>query len=324
MASTKEKVLDFFIKNETQWISGDTLAKKFNVSRETIWKAINALKKQGHQIESKRSYGYYYVGTKKLSAQLINHYLNSHLVNDIEVLDEVNSTQIYAKNIINQNLNLRQNKIIFAEEQTNGYGRRGRVFFSPASTGLYFSLILKNDFKNLDKLGLLMTGISTAIVRALNYFYPEKDFKLKWVNDIYLNNKKIAGILTEAITELESNTSRALIIGAGINLSTIDFPAEIKEKVESIDQHFKIDRNLLAAKIIDEIDKILNEKSKGNFLAEYREKLLLMNRRVLLNVGNQKFSGEVLNVDEKGQLVMKLDNDKIKHFNSGEVTKVNF
>ncbi|MCF6515576.1 biotin--[acetyl-CoA-carboxylase] ligase [Lactobacillus sp. S2-2] len=324
MLSTKEKVLNFFMKNNTQWISGDSLSKEFDVSRETIWKAINALKKQGHQIESKRSYGYHYLGTEKLSSQLIKHYQNSDLVNDIEVLDEVNSTQIYAKNIVNQSINLNQNKIVFAEKQVNGYGRRGRSFFSPAKTGLYFSLILKNDFKNLNQLGLLMTGISMAVVRALTYFYPEKNFQLKWVNDIYLNNKKIAGILTEAITELESNTSRALVIGVGINLSTIDFPTEIKNKVQSIDQNFNVDRNRLAAKIIDEIDQILTENPKNIFLPEYREKLLLMNRTVLLNVGNQDFTGKVLNVDEDGQLVMKLDNNKIRHFNSGEVTKVHF
>lgn len=324
MFSTKEKVLNFFIENSTKWVSGDGLATKFSVSRETIWKAINALKKQGHQIESKKSYGYHYLGTKKLNQQLISHYKKSKLVNDIEILDEINSTQIYAKQIINQTLNFKKNKIIFADQQTSGYGRRGRSFFSPAKTGLYFSLILKNDEQNLDELGLLMTGISTAVVRALSVFYPEKAFQLKWVNDIYLENKKIAGILTESITELESNTSRALIIGVGINLSTIDFPTEISDKVQSIDQNFTVDRNLLAAKVIDEIDKIVNANVKTKFLQEYRERLLLMNQRILLNVGNQKFDGTVLNVDDKGQLVMQLDNNEVKHFNSGEVTKVNF
>lgn len=246
------------------------------------------------------------------------------MVNEIEVLNKINSTQIYAKNFVNQNYNFEHNRLILANEQTAGYGRRGRDFFSPRKTGLYFSLVLKNSSESLNDLGLLMTGISMALVRSLCHFYPGKNFQLKWVNDVYLDNKKVAGILTESITEMESNTSRALIIGVGVNLSTINFPDGLETKVKSIDENYKINRNLLVASIIDEINNIINAKSKNSFLKEYRERLLLMNRKVLLKVGNQDFSGQVLDIDEKGQLVLQLDNDEIKHFNTGEVIKVNF
>lgn len=316
--TTKQSVLAELLQDATAWHSGDEIAQKLNLSRESVWKAINALRKSGHNIVARKSQGYRYEGTSELNADVINFYA-PHQVATIKVAPSVTSTQDVAKTWLAAQTELKPAAFL-ADEQTNGYGRRGRDFYSPKATGLYLSLVLPNVSGDLSKVGLLTTGVATAVVRTLHQFFPDKDFGLKWVNDVYLGNKKVAGILCEAVLELESASSGAFVIGVGLNLATKHFPQALSGVAGAIATG-AVDRNRFAAALIQQIMTIAKDFETGSFLPEYRSESITIGHKVTLALGERKVVGKVTGIADDGGLILQTAQGQ-QTFNSGEVTKV--
>ena len=156
---------------------------------------------------------------------------------------KVTSTQDLAKKYLEEKNN--KTAAFIAQEQTAGYGKRGRSFYSPAKTGIYLSIALPNFKIDLNYAGLLTLAIGISVVPVLKKQFPANDFQLKWVNDIYLNDRKIAGILTE-------KTKFGLIVGIGINITTTSFPSSISDHVGNITQS-DVDNNQISRKLVKAI-----------------------------------------------------------------------
>lgn len=224
---------------------------------------------------------------------------------------KVASTQDLAKQYLRQGK--RKMAVFTAEEQTAGYGKSGRYFYSPAGTGLYFSLVIPNfEFKCKD-MGLLTPALALAAVRSLKLFFPEADLKIKWVNDLYYQDHKIAGILTELL-------KNGLVIGLGLNLSTSVFPAQIKDRVGSLNSK-NISRCELLKALVAAFIQASQNYSSGEFLTEYRGLSYLTGKKISLSLGKQNFTGYVMTIDDAGRLVVNSHGIE-RHFNSGEVVKV--
>ena len=225
--------------------------------------------------------------------------------------DQVESTQDLAKDYL-KNKNKKKAAFV-AQSQTNGYGKRGRFFYSPAQTGIYFSMAFPNFEIVREKINLLTPCIATNVVDVLRKFYPQKDFRLKWVNDIYLKNKKVAGILTEY-------ENSGLIIGVGINIATHDFPEQIRFKAgyisDTLFEHKKMTNELLQA-----VDLASKNYGQNQFMEQYRKLSWLIGKRVNLKLGKKEVTGLVRTIDDAGKLVI-LTNNEAHSFSSGEVTKV--
>lgn len=227
------------------------------------------------------------------------------------VYQTVTSTQDLAKAYL-KNGGL-ETACFLANQQTAGYGKRGRPFYSPADQGLYLSLALPKFHFIKAKMSLLTPAVAMAIVEQLADFYPDKDFVLKWVNDIYLDGKKIAGILTERLAS-------GLVIGVGINSAEERFPVQLQSKAGSLhDPHFK--QRDLSSSIIKAILRACQSYQTGEFLPAYKRLSLVMGKKVTLRLGKKKLDGRVLDIDQTGRLVLE-HNRKIDHFSSGEVVKV--
>lgn len=227
------------------------------------------------------------------------------------VYQTVTSTQDLAKKYL-KNGGL-ERACFVADQQTAGYGKRGRHFYSPAGQGLYLSLALPKFHLVKEKMSLLTPAVATAIVERLANFYPDKNFALKWVNDIYLDDKKIAGILTERVSD-------GLVIGVGINLAEGKFPNKLKTKADSLhDPNFK--EKDLSSSIVKAFLQACQSYQTGEFLAEYKKLSLVMDKKVTLQLGKEKITGHVLDIDRNGRLVLQHD-EKVDHFSSGEVIKV--
>jgi len=318
--TTKEQVLAALLQHPDTWLSGDELAQQSGRSRESVWKAINALKKQGHLIESRKNRGYRYAGSQQLDANAIQIYGQQQFTGPIEVVSQTNSTQSLAKQFLSRHQP--QYAAFFADQQTAGYGRQGREFYSPAQTGLYFSLILPNPTNALANVGLLTTGVAVSVLTVLQRFYPDKVFALKWVNDILMDQRKVGGIITEANLELESTSASAFIVGIGLNLTTTDFPTELTTRAQSIDPAVLVDRNHLAAALLAQLVALDQHYSQAEFLPTYRENSMVLGQRVTLRVGNQTIHGTAAAIDEHGGLVVETNNGERKTYTSGEVIKV--
>ena len=228
----------------------------------------------------------------------------------IFTFDQVTSTQDLAHNYLKQHL---QKAAFVANSQTNGYGKQGRNFYAPANTGVYFSIAVSNFKLNQEKSDLLTPAIATALVNTLNVFFPLITLQLKWVNDIYLNNKKVGGILTEF-------SSNGLVIGVGINISTQSFPEELHTKATSITKE-EFNRMELIDSLIEAVNNALITYQSGEFLPEYRHLSCTLNNNVVLKIGKKEIHGLAININDKGELVVQ-SNNEIHSYSSGEVIKV--
>ncbi|WP_050755762.1 biotin--[acetyl-CoA-carboxylase] ligase [Limosilactobacillus coleohominis] len=251
----------------------------------------------------------------KLEEEVIKQFLGDDFPGNVYVQEQVDSTQNVAKRLDDQ-----RPTAVLAEMQTTGYGKEKRSFYSPQNSGLYLSVLLPQIITDeLPHAGLFTTGLAVAITQVLEKFYPTKRFMVKWVNDILLNKKKVAGILVESILE---GQSAKWIVGLGINLTTANFPAQLQAKAGSIAQQ-EVDRNRLAADIIKAVWKTKLTYQTKQFINEYQQRLILMNQEVTLQLADGTVTGVVKGIAKDGELIVQQPSG-MKVISAGEVVKVNY
>lgn len=222
-------------------------------------------------------------------------------------LDEIDSTNNYMKKNIDK---FSSYDIVSAKNQTSGRGRRGNTWVSSKGMAL-FSFLLKTD-KKLDineytKLPLI-AGIAT--LSAMKKI-EENDYKYKWTNDIYLEEKKLSGILVEKV-------ENDFVIGIGINVNN-QIPEEIKDIAVSLKNKHDIDKVILT--VVEVFVDYYNKFSSGKWLDildEINKYNFLKNKKIKVNVGSEVYKGEALDINKDGRLAVKINNE-IKYFNAGEI-----
>lgn len=320
--SVKIEVLKALEENRGTFFSGEALANKLNISRAAVWKAIKQLKEEGYSIKAISNKGYSLsIETDVLSREGINIFLKEENKGlDIEVYKELDSTNVYAKQLAVQGA--LHGTVVLAEEQTAGRGRRGRSFYSPGSTGIYMSIILRPNMEANEAI-LITTATSVAVAKAIEAVTRIKT-GIKWVNDIYIDEKKVAGILTEAVTDFESGKIECVIVGIGINFSTPknSYPDEIKEIATSLYENKPNDitRNQLVAEIINQVLASFKNLQSKEFIEDYKEKSIVIGRDIYILSNNSKTKAKAIDVDEQGGLIVLTEDGVVKTLNSGEIS----
>lgn len=223
----------------------------------------------------------------------------------------VDSTNTEAKRLLPHTQN---DLLLVAEEQTAGRGRQGKSFYSPAKTGIYFSLALHTSSALPDAVGIT-SAAAVAVCRAIEALTDKKP-QIKWVNDIYLGEKKIAGILCEAVQDNRTHTASAVIIGIGINLHTTAFPQEIKNAASL---NADISRAALVAAVINELYRAVQQGYDG-FLEDYRRRSMIVGKHLVFWQNGIAASATVLSIDERCGLTVRLDSGEITTLRSGEIS----
>lgn len=244
--------------------------------------------------------------------------INNKKINIIH-LESVDSTNTYAKLLASQNHP--EGTVVIADHQTNGRGRLGRSFFSPKDTGIYMSVILKPDV-SCDKVLYITTAAAVSVATAIEKV-TGCEAKIKWVNDVYMQNKKVCGILTEGHISHNENTIDYAILGIGINISEPDggFPEDIKNIATTITDN---KNSLIKEKLIYEILNIFfgyyeNIESKPH-LDEYKNRSILDGKNVnIIKCDKITDNGVCLGIDDDFSLMIKTSSD-ILHISSGEVS----
>ena len=318
----KGKVLKILEENKGRNISGEEIAKTLNISRTSIWKAINSLRNEGYVINAVTNKGYSLAtNTDFISKEGISLYLNKSC-SDIEIYNykTISSTNEIAKNLALSGA--KHGTVVISEEQTAGKGRLGRSFYSPANTGIYMSIILRPNLTAMDS--VLITTSSSVIICESIKKVTGIDCQIKWINDIYLNNKKVAGILTEASTNFESGTIDYIILGIGINFNQPkdDFPDELKSIASSLfnNNNNNINRNMLCAEIISNILDMIPRIKNYDFISEYKKRSIVLNQEIIYISSGISSKGKAININCDGSLVVEHDDGSIKILNSGEVS----
>ncbi len=310
--TTSEKILAYLQMNAGEHISGEVLAKELSISRNAVWKNINTLRASGHKILAVSNRGYFYEGDiDVLNAEAIRTYIN--LPCEVNVFETLDSTNTYAKN-----LNAEENTIVVADTQTKGKGRKDRVFYSPKGSGVYFSIVLRPKMSPKDSLYITTAGC-VAVCEAIEEL-TNQTTSIKWVNDIFLNNKKVCGILTEGSFDLESMELKQIVLGIGINVypPELGFDDEINDIASFLtDEKIPDFRNKLVASIVNNFSKYYNNLNDKEFLPKYKERSFLIGKTVQV-VGDDLY-GKVIDIDDECHLIIETKMG-IKNLSSGEVS----
>lgn len=319
--STKSQVLTLLMKQAPNFISGEEMAQQLSLSRTAIWKAINELKKEGHIISSSRNKGYCYGKSDVLSAEGIRLALKSTTPSlSITVLNSSESTMKDAKlAAINGEPD---NTLIVADIQEAPIGRFGRPFFSKAGSGIYMSMLLRPN-QNFEEMAQYTVIMAVAVTRAMDKLVKVST-EIKWVNDIYINGKKVCGILSEAMSDVESGQISNVIIGMGINFSLKqeEFPKELRKKATSLfpKEEPTITRNELIGEIWNQFYAILNQLPEQHFLEEYRQKSFVLGKTVSFTQTGVEYEGIAVSINDHGELVVQLHDKTKKILSSGEIS----
>lgn len=311
----KNEILKQLLDSEGSFVSGEALAVKNSVSRNAVWKAISSLKKDGYKIASAHNRGYCFLGgSDVLSTTEVCRYLENKCL-DVAVFEEIDSTNSEAKRVVSRGLT--NTTLIIADSQTSGRGRLGRSFYSPKGTGVYFSYVYK------PKTGLasgvaVTSAAAVAVCRAIKEVTGLQG-KIKWVNDIYIEGKKVCGILCEAITELSSEMAQCIIVGIGINVSTVDFPDELTAKAGSL-RVKNVDRNRLVAGVVNHLETLIQGLDKRTFIGEYRKLSLVTGKAITYIKSGVETKAVAVAIDDDGGLVVRHSDGTETTLNTGEIS----
>lgn len=313
----KDRVLEALEQNRGLSVSGEQLAQELGVTRAAVWKAIRALRDEGYGIEAGTNRGYSLpAGDGKLSAQGIRAHLTPRLdETELVVFDSVDSTNTEGRRRIAAGA--KRELLLVANEQTAGRGRRGNSFFSPKDSGLYLSAVLF-PHKSMADTALATVAAAVATCRAIEKVSGGAP-RIKWVNDVFWNGKKVCGILTEAVSDFESGTVEALVVGIGVNVTREEFPPALQKVAASLELDAAA-RNRLAAEIANELFALMDRLGDASLIEAYKARSLVLGKRVRYERSGQAREGIAADINERGNLVVRLDDGSLDVLGSGEIS----
>ncbi len=218
------------------------------------------------------------------------------------VYNSIDSTNNEAKRLVKSGSE--GEMLLIAEEQTAGRGRRGKSFYSPKDTGVYMSLVIMAEKPETAITAAAAVAVCSALERLTG-----KELQIKWVNDIYLDGKKICGILTEVL-------GSAVIIGIGLNVATADFPKSVEN---GGNLGADIPRETLISEISNGVYKAAKLKPEA-FIDYYRSRSMLTGRKIYLIENNNKTPAFAEGIGSGGELIVRLENGESRIVSSGDVT----
>ena len=209
--------------------------------------------------------------------------------------------------------------LVAADSQSAGRGRLGRSFWSPKRAGVYMTMILRPACTP-DKVPMITSLAAVATARAAEKLC-DADVRIKWVNDLYIGDRKICGILSEAGFGTDAGKPDYVVVGIGVNTAKAEFPPELRDIAGSIGNETGCvpDSNVLIAEITNELEKVYGELETGAFLEESRRRSNVIGRDVLVIEGGRQYPAHALDIDGQGKLVIRTA-DGISALGFGEIS----
>lgn len=299
-----------------EFYSGNDLGLQLGVSRAAVWKRIKRVTDElGIEVQSVPGKGYRLAQPIQLLKS--DAFQNSFPSLPLYIYDSIGSTNDEAKRLIT---NEKPPVVIFAEHQTQGKGRRGREWLSPFAQNLCFSYVwpVTQGLNQVDGLSLV---VGLAVAKAIKQV-SGVEAKLKWPNDVLVDGRKVAGILLELVGAPLEQWS--VIIGIGVNLNMHDSFGGIDQDWTSLAKETGgvIDREKFALVLLEELQAYLDKQQHYGFesmRAEWLEMHAWQNKKVVLQVGNDAVSGELVGVGEKGEVCLLVEGEERKYL-GGELS----
>jgi len=305
-------------------VSGAELSQKLKVTRTAIWARIEDLRGLGYDIEASPHLGYRLLGTPDVlhADDLLSRLGRTRVIGrDIRVFQETTSTNDVVEKLARDGV--KEGVVVFAESQTRGRGRLGRKWTSPRGRGLWFSVLLRPDLRPQEATRLTIAS-ATALRRAIEAQTGLKA-RIKWPNDILVNGRKTAGILTELSAEPDHIKSVILGIGVDVNLSPADLPAELRKVATSLKAELggPVARPELAVAILRELDRDYGRVGPNEFGAladEWEEHGTTIGHEVVISMGGRQVRGRAESLGEDGELLVRTEHGRLERIVGGDVT----
>ena len=306
--------------------SGQQISRQFGVSRTAVWKVIRQLQEDGYQVEAVRNKGY--------------HIVDSPDVMTKEELDSLMKTQWAGRNILyydvtdSTNLRIKQagdegaphGTLAVADRQTAGRGRRGRTWISPAGTSIYMSVLLRPEITP-DKASMLTLVMALSVAEGIGQCMAQSEcpaLQIKWPNDIIINGKKLAGILTEMSSQMDYINH--VTIGAGINVNMPDVPEEIAQTATSlrIECGHTVKRAPLIAAVMERLEEnyeiFLKTQDLSGLIDRYSALLVNRDREVQILGAKETYRAHAIGIDRTGELIVRREDGTVEKIYAGEVS----
>jgi BirA family biotin operon repressor/biotin-[acetyl-CoA-carboxylase] ligase len=303
--------------------SGERIAEQLGITRSAVWKQIRELRKMGYNIASSRTEGYHLEGktTKLLPYEVHKRLRTAFIGKQIRYFDRTASTIWIGKKLAAEgDVEKLHGMVIIAEEQTGGVGRLGRSWASPAG-GIWITIILKPKIP-IDHLFMITMAGSIAVARAIRKEY-DIGALIKWPNDIFIGDKKVAGLLLELSAEADTVHYCLLSIGIDANILLEELSPGLKETVTSLraETGQEVDRVKLLSRVLKEFEQrymLLESEEYETIVREWKSLSLTLDHRVAIKTIRKTFEGEAIDIDDHGALIIRKDNGKIERVIAGD------
>jgi BirA family transcriptional regulator, biotin operon repressor / biotin---[acetyl-CoA-carboxylase] ligase len=318
----KDSLLSLLEAEAGEYVSGEEISRKMNVSRTAIWKQVRKLESEGYIIEALPRLGYRLTGKpSRLSVHELLPKLNTQSFGrNLRLLDTVPSTQDELRALAEQGAP--EGTLVIAEQQTNGRGRMGRTWISTAGKGIWMSLLLRPPvpLPHTPQLTLLA---AVALSRAISRIVP-LTIGIKWPNDLLVDGKKISGILLESAAEDERLRYVVVGLGVSVNLEPEDYPEELLLKAMSLKMASgsAINRSELIASILEEFERLYGlylEEGFAPIRALWEAHSVTLNHQTQLHTPQGSFLGVPRSLDAMGGLQVELEDGSYRTVYSAEV-----
>ncbi|TJY44317.1 biotin--[acetyl-CoA-carboxylase] ligase [Cohnella pontilimi] len=318
---TKETLLSLLEAGSGEYVSGEEISRKLNVSRTAVWKQIRRLESEGYTIEAVPRLGYRLTGRpERLSlTDLLPKLTTRTFGRNLKLMDEVTSTQDELRKLAEEGAP--EGTLVIAELQTKGRGRMGRSWHSPSGKGIWMSLLLRPQVP-LQLTPQLTLLAAVALCRAIGRVVP-LEIGIKWPNDLLVDGRKISGILLESAAEDER--LRYIVVGTGIsaNLDEEDYPEELRDKAVSlkIASGRPVDRAELIAAILQEFEQLYTLYQESGFApirALWEAHAITLHKPAVMNTPQGPVEGVPFGLDDSGGLLVRMADDSIRTVLSGE------
>jgi len=305
-------------------VSGADRSQRLHVSRAAIWARIRELRSLGYDIEASPHLGYRLLSSPDLlhGDDLVARLGATRVVGrDIRVFEQTSSTSDVIEKLARDGAG--GGAVVFAESQSSGRGRLGRQWVSPPRKGLWFSVLLRPDIRPQEVMRVMVasgTALRRAIQRVTNL-----PAGIKWPNDILVNGRKVAGILTELHAELDRVQYLVLGIGVNVNLTVTDFSPAVRKTATSlrIELGRAVPRPDLAIELLRELDNDYARVLDGRFSEvsdEWVENCETIGREVVLRAGERRLCGRAEALGDDGALLLRTEHGRIERILGGDVT----
>ena len=321
--STDAQILQALRAANPNGVSGAELSQRLGISRAAVWARIDDLRKLGYDIDASPHAGYRFLSAPdRLYADDLSWRLPKGQIigRDIRVFEQTTSTNDVIEKLARGGV--KEGAVVFAEAQTDGRGRLGRKWMSPARKGLWFSVLLRPELR--PAAATQLTVAAATALRAAIERQAELPAEIKWPNDILVSGKKVAGILTELSAELDRIKYVLVGIGVDVNMNAGDFPGELRNRATSlkIELGKPVGRTELAAAILRELDREYGRVLAGDFASvasDWEQHCTTLGQRLVISLGDRRVCGRAEALGEDGALLLRTEHGHLERIVGGDV-----